>query len=142
MKQCFMSQRKLFSSFVFFIFFFLMMNMGTKMISAQQNSNLTSKEQAKNKYKVTFVELGSVRCIPCKQMQAVMKSIEQKYGDQVKIIFYDVWTPDGKPYADQYKIDAIPTQVFLDAEGKEFYRHEGFFAEEELVKVLQTNGVK
>ena len=29
------------------------------------------------KYKVTFIELGSVRCIPCQQMQTVMKSIEK-----------------------------------------------------------------
>ena len=29
--------------------------------------------------KVTFVELGSVNCIPCKQMQPVMKAIEEKY---------------------------------------------------------------
>ena len=47
-------------------------------------------------YKVTFIELGSVRCIPCQKMQTVMKSIEEKYGDQVKVVFYDVWTDEGK----------------------------------------------
>jgi thiol-disulfide isomerase/thioredoxin len=41
------------------------------------------------KPKVTFVELGSVNCIPCKQMQPVMKAIEKKYGEQVKVIFYN-----------------------------------------------------
>lgn len=100
-------------------------------------------EQTKSvaKYKVTFIELGSVRCIPCKQMQPIMKSIEEKYGSQVKVVFYDVWTPLGKPMADKYNVQAIPTQVFLDANGKEFFRHEGFFPEEELVKVLKTKGV-
>ena len=93
-------------------------------------------------YKVTFIELGSVRCIPCQKMQAVMKSVEKKYGSQVKIIFYDVWTPQGKPFGEQYGINAIPTQVFLDDKGKEFFRHEGFFPEDELVKVLKTKGVK
>ena len=47
-------------------------------------------------YKVTFIELGSVRCIPCQKMQPVMKSIEEKYGDQVKVVFYDVWTDESK----------------------------------------------
>jgi thioredoxin 1 len=75
-------------------------------------------------------------------MQPIMKSIEEKYSSQVKVIFYDVWTEAGKPMADKYNIQAIPTQVFLDANGKEFSRHEGFFPEEELVKVLQTKGVK
>jgi thiol-disulfide isomerase/thioredoxin len=42
-------------------------------------------------FKVTFIELGSVRCIPCQKMQPVMKSIEQKYGTKVKVVFHDVW---------------------------------------------------
>lgn len=94
------------------------------------------------KYKVTFIELGSVRCIPCQQMQPVMKSIEEKYGKDVKVVFHDVWTEAGAPYAKQYNIEAIPTQVFLDETGKEYFRHVGFFPEAELVKVLQQKGVK
>lgn len=94
------------------------------------------------KYKVTFVELGSVKCIPCRQMQVVMKSIEAKYGKEVKIDFYDVWTDAGKPYGIKYGIEAIPTQVFLDETGKEYYRHVGFFPEEEIVKVLQQKGIR
>jgi thioredoxin 1 len=94
------------------------------------------------KYKVTFIELGSVRCIPCQQMQGVMKSIEKKYTTQVKVVFHDVWTPEGKPFGQQYGIEAIPTQVFLDENGKEFSRHVGFFPEEELIKVLKSKGVK
>ncbi|HPF51703.1 MAG TPA: thioredoxin family protein [Draconibacterium sp.] len=103
------------------------------------------KEVQKNdttKYKVTFVELGSVRCIPCQKMQPVMKSIEEKYAGQVKVVFYDVWTTQGKPFASQYNVEAIPTQVFLDENGKEYARHVGYFAEEELVKLLKPKGVK
>jgi thioredoxin 1 len=29
---------------------------------------------------ITFYELGSVNCIPCRKMQPIMKSIEEKYG--------------------------------------------------------------
>jgi thioredoxin 1 len=75
-------------------------------------------------------------------MQVVMKSIEKKYGSQVKVVFYDVWTPEGKPFGKKYGIDAIPTQVFLDKNGKEFSRHVGFFPEEELIKILNSKGVK
>jgi len=93
-------------------------------------------------YKVTFIELGSVKCIPCQQMQAIMKSIEAKYGKEVKVDFHDVWTEAGKPFGVKYAIEAIPTQVFLDEIGKEYYRHVGYFPEEELVKILQMKGVK
>ena len=94
------------------------------------------------KPKVTFIELGSVNCIPCEQMQPSMKSIEEKYGEQIKVIFYDVWKQEQKKYAQQYGIRLIPTQVFLDENGKEFHRHEGFYPESEIEKLLQTKGLK
>ena len=109
----------------------------------KQQSPKDSTNQTRNQeYLVTFIELGSVRCIPCQQMQPVMKSVEKNYGEQVKVVFYDVWTPEGSPFADQYAIEVIPTQVFLDQNGKEFFWHQGFFPEEELVKVLKSKGVK
>ena len=93
------------------------------------------------KPKVTFIELGSVNCIPCKMMQPVMQAIEKKYSGQVKVVFYDVWTQDQKKYAQLYKIKLIPTQVFLDENGKEFHRHEGFYPEAEIDKILQGKGL-
>jgi len=91
---------------------------------------------------VTFIELGSVNCIPCKAMQPVMEEVRRKYGSQVSVLFHDVWTKEGEPYGRTYGIRVIPTQVFLDKDGKEYFRHEGFFALEELCKVLEKGGVK
>jgi thioredoxin 1 len=110
----------------------------------QETKQNPSNERNKNtvKYKVTFIELGSVRCIPCQKMQSVMKLIEKKYRSQVNVVFHDVWTPEGKPFAEQYGIEAIPTQVFLDENGKEYSRHTGFFPKKEFIKILQLKGVK
>lgn len=105
------------------------------------SSSLLAQDK-ESKPKVTFVELGSVNCIPCKQMQPIMKSVEEKYGEQIKVIFYDVWKSDQKKYAQQYGIKLIPTQVFLDEKGKEFFRHEGFYPESEIDKLLQGKGLK
>jgi len=102
----------------------------------------TFAQKNETKPKVTFIELGSVNCIPCRMMQPVMKNIEKKYGDQIKVIFYDVWTQEQRKYADIYKIRVIPTQVFLDANGKEFHRHEGFYPEAEIDKILESKGLK
>jgi thioredoxin 1 len=107
-------------------------------------SIVLSHSQEKNviKPKITFVELGSVKCIPCQRMQPVMKSIEEKYGDQIKVVFHDVWKQDQKQYATKYQIKLIPTQVFLDSTGIEFFRHEGFYPEAEIDKLLQKKGLK
>ena len=91
---------------------------------------------------VTFIELGSVRCIPCKKMEPVLEHIRQKYPKDVKVVFHDVWTQEGKPYAAKYNVRSIPTQVFLDKDGKEYFRHVGFFPETDLIKILKQKGAK
>jgi thioredoxin 1 len=120
---------------------FLMLS-SIAMVILAQNADQKTNASETVKPKVTFVELGSVNCIPCKKMQPVMKAIEEKYGNQVKVIFYDVWTQEQKPYAEKYGIKLIPTQVFLDEKGKEFFRHEGFYPEKEIKKLLQGKGLK
>lgn len=92
--------------------------------------------------KVTFVEIGSVNCIPCKAMQPIMKAVEEEYNGQVKVVFHDVWTSKGKADAAKYNIRVIPTQVFLDKEGKEYFRHEGYYPKVDVVRVLQMQGVR
>jgi len=111
-------------------------------VEVNQTQPAAKQDDKKEQILVTFIELGSVRCIPCQKMQPIMESVEEKYGDQVKVIFYDVWTPEGQPYGVKYEVRAIPTQVFLDENGEEFFRHVGFFPEEELVAVLKSKGVK
>lgn len=107
---------------------------GVENTSDELDEKSNSKE--KEDYKITFIELGSVNCIPCRAMQPIMKDIEEEYKGIVKVVFYDVWTKEGAKDAEPYNIRVIPTQVFLDENGKEFFRHEGFFAKEELVKLI------
>ena len=93
------------------------------------------------KPRVTFVELGATWCTPCKLMQPVMRSLEKRYGEQLKVIFYNVSSDKESSYAKQYGIRLIPTQVFLDESGKEFFRHEGFFSEAEIDALLKKQGM-
>ena len=92
-----------------------------------------------SKHLVTFIELGADRCIPCKAMQPIMKDIAASFPDNVQVVFYDVWK-NPKP-GRHYKIQLIPTQVFVGQDGKEFFRHVGFFAKEEILKLLKDKGV-
>ncbi len=106
----------------------------------QETPKKTEKTDAQIKPEITFVELGSVSCIPCKKMQPVMEAIEKKYGDQIKVIFHDVWKDESK--AEEFKVSTIPTQVFLDKDGKEIHRHVGFYPEAAIDKFLQSKGLK
>ena len=92
------------------------------------------------KYRVTFLELGADRCIPCKQMQPIMREIAAAFPDRIQVVFYDVWK-DPAP-AEKYGIQLIPTQVFLDQKGKEIARHVGLFPKEEILELLKKNGIR
>jgi len=71
-----------------------------------------------------------------------MEEVRKKYGDRVSVLFHDVWTKEGEPYGKSFRIRAIPTQVFLDKDGKEYYRHEGFLPFEDIVPILARGGVR
>ena len=92
-----------------------------------------------SRHKATFIELGADRCIPCKAMQPIMKEIAKEYAGKIQVVFYDVWK-DPAP-ARKYRIQLIPTQVFIDQTGKEVFRHVGFFAKEEMVSMFKEKGI-
>jgi thioredoxin 1 len=110
-------------------------------IQSDSTGDHTQEKLNPKKPLVTFIELGSVKCMPCKMMQPIMDEIEKEYAGQVDVIFYDVWTDAGQPFAQQYKISAIPTQIFLDSNKNEYFRHTGFFPKEEIIKILKQKGV-
>jgi thioredoxin 1 len=102
----------------------------------------TGERTAATNWQVTFVELGSVNCVPCREMQPVMAQVAREYSGVVRVVFCDVWTPEGQPKSREYNIRAIPTQVFLDRNGKEFHRHIGYYSFEEIEKMLTANGIR
>ena len=85
------------------------------------------------------VDLGAAKCIPCKMMAPVLEELKKEYAGRMNVEFIDVWVnPDaGKPYG----IEVIPTQIFFDAEGKELFRHVGFFAKEDILAKWKELGV-
>lgn len=92
-----------------------------------------------SKHRVTFIELGADRCLPCRAMQPIMRELAEKYEGIMQVVFYDVWK-DPAP-ARKYGIQLIPTQVFIDQNGKEIFRHVGFFPKEEILAMLKEKGI-
>jgi thioredoxin 1 len=80
-------------------------------------------------------DFGAKYCVPCKEMQKVVAELKPKYGEQVE--FRLVYSDEEMPLFKEYKIVAIPTQVFLDASGKEVDRHMGALPKEEVIKKLK-----
>ena len=86
-----------------------------------------------------LVDLGATKCIPCKMMAPILAELKSNYVGRLDVQFIDVWeNPDaGKKYG----INVIPTQIFYDADGKERFRHEGFFGKEDILGKWKEFGV-
>ena len=85
--------------------------------------------------KPALYEFGAGYCVSCKDMEKVMAELTTTHSDQVE--FRMVYVDKEKPLFEQYKIMLIPTQVFLDASGKEVDRHVGPLTKEEVLKKLR-----
>lgn len=101
---------------------------------AVEDSNLTSNINIRPK--VTLIEFGSNRCIPCVLMRPIIKELEKEYAGKITIIFYDIYTTKGELYSGYYNIRAIPTQIFLSSDGIEYFRHEGYFSKEGFINAI------
>ncbi|HPF52664.1 MAG TPA: thioredoxin family protein [Draconibacterium sp.] len=83
-------------------------------------------------FEITFLEFGSKGCSACARMEGVMDEITEKYPAKVNVVFVNVLKPESQLLMKYYGIAAIPTQVLLNKEGKEFFRHTGYISGEEL----------
>ena len=114
------------------------------LISCQKQSNQSpaAKPAVTNSAtaKIKFLEIGSDKCIPCKQMKVVTENIVKKYGDELAFQYIDIY--ENKDVADDYKVQLIPTQIFYNQSGVEIFRHVGYFPEEKIDSLLQANGLK
>lgn len=87
-----------------------------------------------------MVDLGAGKCIPCKMMKPILDDLRANYADRFTTEFIDVWeNPDA---GRKYGIEMIPTQIFYDAEGKELFRHVGFFGKEDILGKWKELGVE
>lgn len=110
-----------------------------------------------------IIDFGSDSCIPCKQMAPVLEELNAELKGKAIIRFVDVWKyPD---LAEGYPISVIPTQIFIDTEGKPyspadpealqlkqytlkttgehvFTAHEGGVTKEQLLSALKEMGLE
>lgn len=88
----------------------------------------------------TLVDLGAERCVPCKLMAPILEELEQEYKGKLEVMVIDVG--ENRAATGRYGVKMIPTQIFYDRDGKEFFRHIGFFSKEEILAKFEEHDIK
>lgn len=112
--------------------------MAIKMIKTRRSVSEFADDTAIGKGKPVLLELGSHSCIPCKKMMPILDELSIEQTDFV-VSFVDVWA--AKEKSEQYNIELIPVQIFFDADGKELFRHVGFYPKEDILAKWKELGV-
>ncbi len=87
------------------------------------------------KARPALYEFGAGYCASCKEMEKVIAELRASHSDQVE--FRMVYADKEKALFQQYKVILIPTQVFLNAEGKEVFRHMGPLTKDQVLQKLR-----
>jgi thioredoxin 1 len=97
-------------------------------------------EQLTGKGLPAMIDLGSDQCIPCKMMTPILEELKTEYAETLTVHFLDVRKLPA--LSKLYGIKLIPTQIFYDTSGKELFRHEGFYAKEDIIAKWKEFGVE
>ena len=85
-----------------------------------------------------LIDVGADKCIPCIKMAPILDALKDDFAGRFDVRFVDAWK--NRDEAASYGVQMIPTQIFYAADGKELYRHTGFFAREDILNKWQQLG--
>ena len=73
-------------------------------------------------------------------MKPILEELSVEYKYELNVVIVEV--DDNVDLTRQFGIMMIPTQIFLDSDGKEVFRHVGFYPKEEIIVQLKKMGIE
>ncbi len=86
-----------------------------------------------------LLEFGRGWCIPCKYVKPILADMSRAYAGKAVVTSVDM--DANRKLVRDFRIRMMPTQVFLNADGKEFFRHEGTLERAQIVEIFASMGV-
>lgn len=86
-----------------------------------------------------IIDFGSDSCIPCKQMAPALKQLNSELQEKAIIRFVDVWKYP--KLANNYPIELIPTQIFINSDGTPYAPENAEELELEFIKDENGNHI-
>ena len=84
-----------------------------------------------------IIDFGADSCIPCKEMAPVLKTLNVEMQGAAIIKFVDVWKNENA--ANNFPIQVIPTQIFINADGTPYVPSDDIKIEFTMYSTKDTN---
>jgi len=97
-------------------------------------------DKARSSGRPSLVDFGSTGCRPCDMLAPILEALKTKYAGKMNVVFVHVGQE--QILASRYGVQTIPMQFFYNKDGKEVFRHIGFWPQYEIEKKLAEIGVR
>ncbi|MBP7792756.1 MAG: thioredoxin family protein [Candidatus Goldbacteria bacterium] len=101
------------------------------------------------KCKVTLIEImSSSSCEECvTTYKPMVDELKKEFTKDVKFLIYDTGTDEGVKMANKYGVTKLPTFIFLDKEGVEYFRMKDIIIKDAMAAIInaklnESNGNK
>ena len=88
----------------------------------------------------SLITFTSAMCMDCQKMKGVIKTLEKDYKDKINFISVDALDKNRKVQESikKYNVVLVPTMVFVDTNGNQINKAEGYIPEEEMVNKIEA----
>ena len=90
--------------------------------------------------KPMLIDFTRDHCLPCVLMEPWIAALREKHSDKVGVLEINIDRPPNKPLGLFFKVKSIPTQVYVDARGREVHRNVGLARQPEMEALLKKLG--
>ena len=95
-------------------------------------------EQARGASLPVLLNFHSTQCVPCIEIEKIIKEVEPEYAGRVAFIIVDVYDQSESDLCNQYGIQTIPTTFFLDAQGQPMEEYTGVIDAASMRQILDS----
>ena len=87
-------------------------------------------------FQFTLLEFKSNSCSICKRMEPELEKIRQTSDEKINVMVLNIMNQNSLNVMKYFGISAVPAQLLLDKNGKEFFRNYGYIPAEDLKRQI------
>jgi len=87
-------------------------------------------------FQYTLLEFKSNSCSICKRMEPELEKIRQTSDEKINVMVLNIMNQNSLNVMKYFGISAVPAQLLLDKNGKEFFRNYGYIPAEDLKRQI------
>lgn len=103
------------------VFAFKSLNKNPQQVKTQSTSLSKGQElliKAKNENEPAYILFHSSTCLPCQEMEKIVEEVILSFEEKITFIDINVYDQSEQELINQFRIQAIPTSIFIDKKGE------------------------